>query len=110
MACKCKDIFSISEKKSKIHFITQITELVIKSSNLLKTLRFETSKIDGIVTIEVENPKLFFEENFDFFNTIFNDLEKDEIKIFIENEDNQLSLGTIFFCKTNEQIFTFYRR
>lgn len=99
MACKCKDIFYISEKKSKIHFITQITELVIKSSNLLKTLRFETSKIDGIVTIEVENPKLFFEENFDFFNTIFNDLEKDEIKIFIENEDNQLSLGTIFFAK-----------
>ena len=61
MACKCKDIFSISEKKSKIHFITQITELVIKSSNLLKTLGFETSKIEGIVTIEEENPKLFFE-------------------------------------------------
>ncbi len=99
MPCKCKDIFYISEKKSKIHFITQITELVIKSSNLLKILGFETSKIDGIITIEGENPKLFFEENFDFFNTNFNDLEKDEIKIFIENEDNQLSLGTIFFAK-----------
>lgn len=99
MACKCKDIFYISEKKSKIHFITQITELVIKSSNLLKTLGFEISKIEGIVTIEEENPKLFFEENFDFFNINFNDLEKDEIKIFIENEDNQLSLGTIFFAK-----------
>ena len=83
MACKCKDIFSISEKKSKIHFITQITELVIKSSNLLKTLGFESSQIDGIITIEEENPKLFFEENFDFFNINFNDLEKDEIKIFI---------------------------
>ena len=59
MACKCKDIFYISEKKSKIHFITQITELVIKSSNLLKTLGFEVFKIDGIVTIEDENPKLF---------------------------------------------------
>ena len=52
MACKCKDIFSISEKKSKIHFITQITELIIKSSNLMKTLGFETSRIEGIVTIE----------------------------------------------------------
>lgn len=99
MACKCKDIFYISEKKSKIHFITQINELLIKSSKLLKTLGFEISKIDGIVTIQEENPKLFFEENFDFFNTNFNDLEKDEIKIFIENEDNQLCLGTIFFAK-----------
>ena len=59
MVCKCKDIFSVSEKKSKIHFITQITELIIKSSNLMKTLGFETSKIEGIVTIENENPKLF---------------------------------------------------
>lgn len=99
MTCKCKDIFYISEKKSKIHFITQINELVIKSSNLLKNLGFEVFKIDGIVTIQEENPKLFFEENFDFFNTNFNDLEKEEIKVFIENEDNQLCLGTIFFAK-----------
>ena len=60
MACKCKDIFSISEKKSKIHFITQITELIIKSSNLMKTLGFETSKIEGIVTIENKNPNVAF--------------------------------------------------
>ena len=99
MACKCKDIFYISEKRSKIHFITQVTELVIKSSNLMKTLGFEIVKTEGIVSVEVENPKLFFEDNFDFLNTNFNDLEKDEIKIFIENEDNQLSLGTIFFAK-----------
>lgn len=99
MVCKCKDIFNVSEKKSKIHFITQINELVIKSSNFLEKLGFETSKIKGIVSIEEENPKLFFEENFDFLNKNFNDLEKDEIRIFIENEDNQLSLGTIFFAK-----------
>ena len=73
MACKCKDIFSISEKKSKIHFITQINELVIKSSNLLKTLGFQVEKAQGIITITEDNPKLFFEENFDFFNTNFND-------------------------------------
>ena len=100
MVCKCKDIFKISEKESKIHFITQINELIIKSSNLLEKLGFKTNKILGIVTIDEKNPKLFFEENFDFFNTNFNDLEKEEIKIFIENEDNQLSLGTIFFAKS----------
>ena len=66
MPCKCKDIFYISEQKSKIHFITQVNELVIKSSNLLKNLGFEITKIPGIVTIDVENPKSFFEENFDF--------------------------------------------
>ena len=99
MPCKCKDIFHISEQKSKIHFITQVNELVIKSSNLLKNLGFEITKIPGIVTIDVENPKSFFEENFDFLNTSYHDLEKDEIKVFVENKDNQLSLGTIFFAK-----------
>ena len=99
MPCKCKDIFYISEQKSKIHFITQVNELVIKSSNLLKNLGFEITKIPGIVTIDVENPKSFFEENFDFLNTSYHDLEKDEIKVFVENKDNQLSLGTIFFAK-----------
>ena len=100
MPCKCKDIFYISEQKSKIHFITQVNELVIKSSNLLKNLGFEITKIPGIVTINVENPKSFFEENFDFLNTSYHDLEKDEIKVFIENKDNELSLGTIFFAKS----------
>lgn len=99
MPCKCKDIFYISEKKSEIHFITQINELIIKLSKSMKILGFDVLKTDGILTIGIENPKLFFEENFDFFNLNFNDLEKDEIKIFIENEDNQLSLGTIFFAK-----------
>ncbi|MDD3054938.1 MAG: hypothetical protein PHE16_03560 [Aliarcobacter sp.] len=32
MACRCKDIFKISEKESKIHFVTQINELILKSS------------------------------------------------------------------------------
>ncbi|MDD2896671.1 MAG: EAL domain-containing protein [Aliarcobacter sp.] len=99
MSCKCKDIFFISEKNSKIHFITQVNELITKSSKLLEKLGLKTTKIPGIVTLEIENPKLFFEENFDYFKTNFNDLEKDEIKIFIENVDNELSLGTIFFAK-----------
>jgi EAL domain-containing protein (putative c-di-GMP-specific phosphodiesterase class I) len=99
MPCKCKDIFYISEQKSKIHFITQVNELVMKSSKLLKDLGCEITKIPGIITIDIENPKQFFEENFDFFNTSYHDLEKDEIKVFIENKDNELSLGTIFFAK-----------
>lgn len=62
MACKCKDIFKISEKESKIHFITQINELIIKSSNLLEKIGFKTNKISGIVTIEEKNPKLFLKK------------------------------------------------
>jgi EAL domain-containing protein (putative c-di-GMP-specific phosphodiesterase class I) len=100
MKCKCKDIFYISEKKSKIHFITQINELIIKSSKNLKKLGFQTEKIENIVTIELNNPRDFFEENFDFLNTVFNDLEKDEIKIFIENEDNKLTLSSILSTKS----------
>ena len=99
MPCKCRDVFYISEKKSKIHFITQINELIVKSSKIFKNLGLETQKIENIVSIEVENPREFFEENFDYLNTNFHDLEKDEIKIFIENDDNKLTLSSILSTK-----------
>jgi hypothetical protein len=44
MPCKCRDIFYITEKKSKVHFITQVTELIIKSSSLLKKLGIEVQR------------------------------------------------------------------
>ncbi len=99
MPCKCRDMFYISEKKSKIHFITQINELIIKSSKIFKNLGLESKKIENIISVEVENPREFFEENFDYLNTNFHDLEKDEIKIFIENEDNKLTLSSILSTK-----------
>jgi EAL domain-containing protein (putative c-di-GMP-specific phosphodiesterase class I) len=99
MPCKCKDIFYISEVKSKIHIITQVNELISKSSTFLKKLGFELERNDNIISISAENPRAFFEENFDFLNTNYNDLEKDEIKIFIENEDNKLTLSSILSTK-----------
>ena len=99
MPCKCRDMFYISEKKSEIHFITQINELIIKSSRIFKNLGFESKKVENIISIEVDNPREFFEENFDYLNTNFHDLEKDEIKIFIENEDNKLTLSSILSTK-----------
>lgn len=99
MPCKCRDIFYISEKKSEIHFITQINELIIKSSRIFKNLGFKSKKVENIISIEVDNPREFFEENFDYLNTNFHDLEKDEIKIFIENEDNKLTLSSILSTK-----------
>ncbi len=99
MACKCKDIFSITEIKSKIHFITQVNELIFKTSSFLKKLSFEVEKNDNIISINVDNPKVFFKENFDFLDSGFHDLEKDEIKIFIENENNILSLSSILSVK-----------
>jgi EAL domain-containing protein (putative c-di-GMP-specific phosphodiesterase class I) len=99
MSCKCRDIFYISEKESKIHIITQITELIIKSSNFIKKLGFHLEKSENIISFNVKNPRTFFQENFDFLNTNFNELEKNEIKIFIENEDNKLTLSSILFTK-----------
>jgi EAL domain-containing protein (putative c-di-GMP-specific phosphodiesterase class I) len=99
MSCKCKDIFFISEKDSKIHFITQVRELISKSSNIIKKLGFNFEKNENIISFHVKNPRAFFEENFDCLNINFNDLEKEEIKIFIENEDNKLTLSTIFSTK-----------
>ena len=99
MPCKCRDIFYITEKKSKIHFITQVTELIIKSSSLLKKLGIEVQRSENIISFDIENPRDFFEENFDYLNTNFHDLEKNEIKVFIENEENKLTLSSILSTK-----------
>ncbi len=94
-----KDIFNICEISSKIHFITEVNELIQKSSGFLKKLGFQIEESENILTIQCDNPKEFFEENFDFLNTNFNILEKEEIKIFIENENNKLTLNSILSTK-----------
>ena len=81
MPCKCRDIFYITEKKSKIHFITQVTELIIKSSSLLKKLGIEVQRSENIISFDIENPRDFFEENFDYLNTNFHDLEKNPVDV-----------------------------
>jgi hypothetical protein len=94
-----KDIFNICEISSKIHFITEVNELIDKSSGFLKKLGFQIEESENILTIQCDNPKEFFEENFDFLNTNFNILEKEVIKIFIENENNKLTLNSILSTK-----------
>ena len=66
-----KDIFNICEISSKIHFITEVNELIQKSSGFLKKLGFQIEESENILTIQCDNPKEFFEENFDFLNTNF---------------------------------------
>ena len=77
-----KDIFNICEISSKIHFITEVNELIQKSSGFLKKLGFQIEESENILTIQCDNPKEFFEENFDFLNTNFNILENQNLTSF----------------------------
>lgn len=107
MNCKCKDIFYISEQKSKIHFISQVNELILKSSKILNKLGISFENNGNIISFDFKNPREFFQENIDCLSYSYNDLEKDEIKIFIENENNKLSLTNILQTKPLSRYLNF---
>ncbi|AXX92307.1 EAL domain-containing protein [Malaciobacter molluscorum LMG 25693] len=107
MDCKCKQKFSICHQKSNIHFISLIPELTKKLKIFFEKLKLIYSSQDNIITIEKENPKIFFEENIDAIKTYFNTLELNEIKVYIENEKHKLSLNTILYAKPLEKYLNF---
>ncbi|AXH09624.1 EAL domain-containing protein [Malaciobacter halophilus] len=107
MKCKCKQTFKICEQESKIHFISLVPELTKKLALLFDKLSLKYSSLDGILTLKQDNPKIFFEENFDALKTYFNSLELKEIKVYIENERHKLSFATILSAKPLEKFLNF---
>lgn len=107
MKCKCKQTFKICEQESKIHFISLVPELTKKLALLFDKLSLKYSSLEGILTLKQDNPKIFFEENFDALKTYFNSLELKEIKVYIENERHKLSFATILSAKPLEKFLNF---
>jgi EAL domain-containing protein (putative c-di-GMP-specific phosphodiesterase class I) len=100
MSCnKCSEKFYLSEKSGSIHFFSEFDELVQKIDFFTKKLLVKSVVQNGLVTIDAENVKLFFSENLDAFNIFFNQLERDAIKVFVENDENKFSFKSILSSK-----------
>ena len=98
--CSCKEEFNICGSESKIHFITNVPELVQKISKFLSNFSFESKIDENICSFVSLNPNKFFHENINFLSENFSEFEQNEIRVFIENHKHPLTINTILKAKS----------
>ena len=101
MSCvKCTEKFQLQSIPSTIYFISEFDELIRKSFLFFTKLSLDVILDDGVVCVKyVENTKNFFRENIDALNETFNEMEQNDIKVFIENENNKFNYKSIMSAK-----------
>lgn len=101
MGChKCEDKFELLPSEAKIHFMSDVVEVILKAESILKNLNLNIQRESHSVIIYTDNAKNFFEESVDMFEEKFTLLEMDSIKVFIEDEISQISLQAILSAKS----------
>ena len=99
MNCKCQESFSITKSWGRIYFISTIPELNAKIKSFFKYINLELESKNGFLSLLNENCINFFKKNYNIFIENFTLFEQQEIKIFIENEENELNLNSILKAK-----------
>lgn len=100
MSCKkCSQKFCLNNSEGILFFISEVEELVLKTQIFLKKLSINYENENGAVKLRVNNIEEFFSENLDSFKTYFNELERDNIKVFVLEEKESLDFHTILTAK-----------
>ena len=100
MSCqKCTEKFGLENKPSTIYFMSEFDELELKLRKLLRKLQCNIEEINGFISIKTKSTEGFFIEHLDTFNVQFNDLEKKDIKLFIEDNQNPFTYRSILLAK-----------
>jgi len=100
MSCqKCTEKFVLENKPSAIYFITEFDELESKLRKILRELQCTIQETNGLICIQTKNTENFFIEYIETFNVRFNELERNDIKIFIEDEQNPFTYRSILLAK-----------
>ncbi|MBD3824937.1 MAG: EAL domain-containing protein [Epsilonproteobacteria bacterium] len=99
MRCtKCHDTLSLGKERVKLFFLSQIDELNHKSALLFEKLGYQPLSSD-LVGIEVSSSECFFSENIDLLSSYFNELEREEIKVYEEAMDESSNIQKIIRAK-----------
>lgn len=100
MSCtKCNENFLLKNESGIIFFITEVDELIKKSEIFLEKLSLKSKNLNGLLSISVDDEKEFFRSNIDAFKTYFNSLERENIKIFICEDENSFNFKSILLAK-----------
>jgi len=101
MACnRCTEQFELKTTSSKIYFISKYDELMKKSRVFLMKLGLDIYKVHDLHYIKVENTKEFFYSNIDAIKTHFNSLETEDIKLFVDYQNEGFSYKVVLNAKT----------
>lgn len=100
MSCnKCNEQFVLKNQFGIIYFITQVDELVKKAQQFLDSKNLTYENLQGLLSIKVEDSNRFFYKNLDSFKKYFSELERDTIKIFINDDENNFNFQSILSAK-----------
>jgi EAL domain-containing protein (putative c-di-GMP-specific phosphodiesterase class I) len=80
--------------------MSEFDELNSKSKIFIKNLGFEVQENGGVKYIEVDDTKIFFEENIDAILGAFNELERESIKIYVQNNGTDFNFLSVLGAKT----------
>lgn len=106
MSClKCNEQLGFNEIPSKIYFLSQYDELMSKSRIFLMKLGIDVNKIHDLHYVNVENTKEFFKSNIDAFKSHFNEMEANDIKIYIDYENISFSYKIVLHAKPMQRYF-----
>ncbi len=101
MSCtKCNEVFELYNVPSKIYFMSEIDELMQKSKEFLNNLQMEVKDISSINYIEVDDAKTFFKNHIKLFTDTFNELECQNIKLHVQDENSEFNFQCILGAKT----------
>ncbi|MDD2789701.1 MAG: EAL domain-containing protein [Sulfurimonas sp.] len=101
MSCnKCNEVFYLESCAAKIYWMSEFDELNSKSKIFIKNLGFEVQENGGVKYIEVDDTKIFFEENIDAILGAFNELERESIKIYVQNNGTDFNFLSVLGAKT----------
>lgn len=100
MSCnKCNEKFVLKNQFGIIFFISEYDELIKKSEKFLEKLSIGFENLNGLLSIKVDHTYKFFQENLDAIKSNFNDLEREDIKIYISDENRSFSFQAVLTAK-----------
>ena len=109
MPCvKCTEKFVLSNSPSKLYFISEFDELIRKTNIFFKKLGLDANVNDGILILDVMDTHNFFKENIDALNEYFNVLEKNDIKVFLEDEKNRFTYKSMLTIKSLQRYINLF--
>lgn len=109
MSCqKCSEKFILKNDNGVIFIISEVEELLIKSTSFLQKLSIDYSNKNGLLMINVTNVKAFFSENINRFKEYFNELERENIKIFTADDENSFNYLTVLKAKTLQKYINLF--
>ena len=101
MSCnKCNEVFYLEHKAAKIYWMSEFEELSRKSKIFIEKNGFEVLENGGVSYIEVDDAKDFFTKSVDAIMETFNELERDSIKLYVQDEGSEFNFASILGAKT----------